>query len=238
MNNRPWPVLLTCSSCGAETLLQRDQVLEALLQHNVMKRVSESEPELVVQLLARGRKQLTCSNCDEGELVSTEPDSADGDDWGERDCASCANSRFRPNALKSFPIPQCALPVNAKTKLGEADGRSGLLPAMREHSRNADFASRRVIGLPHVLSSVPQLEVRRHCGSRRLIGDAPAQAGVAYFIEASVQPWMSGRHGAQPSTQGVSRFLPFARRIIKSELRSHRFFVLFDRAVLRLLGCS
>jgi hypothetical protein len=117
MAKEPWPSLLRCRACDQEQLFQRDQMIEKLGQHNMLKRNAEPDADLLAELWSISLTKFACSSC--GSLtLSVAPDEVEGD-WGEAKLCDGCGEVISAERLEIFPNSERCASCQEKDERGE-----------------------------------------------------------------------------------------------------------------------
>ena len=113
MTNSPRLVELGCPRCGETSLSSAGEIAHRLAANGMLRRESDPEWEVMVELLKSLASSLTCSDCAHQGLVVREADEFDDEAWGMgRRCEMCGQP-IPPERLEIFPDSRtCAICKN------------------------------------------------------------------------------------------------------------------------------
>ncbi len=118
MSSDPWPAVLRCTDCGSEQLFQRDQMVEKLGDHNMLRRNAEPESDLLVELWRSAMPNFRCADCGAAALVQVTAE-LDGADWGEAKMCDGCGEMIAAERLEVFPKSTLCAACQSKDDRGE-----------------------------------------------------------------------------------------------------------------------
>jgi DNA-directed RNA polymerase subunit M/transcription elongation factor TFIIS len=118
MTDNPWPAVLRCNACHAEHLFQREQMIERLGAHQMLKRNAEPTAEFLAELWNATVSRFACPDCGAHALCVA---AAGGqDDWGQAVACEVCGEPISAERLEVLPDSTLCASCQARDDRGEA----------------------------------------------------------------------------------------------------------------------
>ena len=119
---------LRCSQCHWTTVCAPTQMADWLRRYRVVKRTTEADTDLLIELFRTSADRFTCPQCGHTGLIALPSEPVDDEAWGEaRKCESCG-APIPAERLEIFPDTRLCVACQNRDERGDLAGTAEYCP--------------------------------------------------------------------------------------------------------------